>query len=81
MFSPTGYVATIHVDAWRLDDRKFGHRLVEESRPVLHWNEDGRPVISDEEGNLVTPQQYIAEYLELDEEHRYTGSFEIQGTE
>ena len=79
MFSPTGYFAHITVDSWL--DRKLQHRYVDESRPVLHWNEDGEPVICNPWGELVTPDEYIAEMSKHDDDEApgttYLGSFEV----
>jgi hypothetical protein len=79
MLSPTGYAAFFNVYAINKQTKKVDHKTFDqEGRPVLHWNADGRPVVSDEAGNLVTPEAYLAEYTETDEEHTYRGSFEIQ---
>jgi hypothetical protein len=82
MSSPTGYVALFTVDSrlnGKIEDRIFDH----EERPILHWNEDGRPVVADEEGNLVTVEQYLkgltpADGYDPEDPCTYRGYFEVQ---
>lgn len=73
MHSPTGYYAYVSIRKW--EDGKPTDAHFEEVRPILHWNGDGHPVISDEEGNLVTPQRYIDAYTDDD---GWRGNFEVR---
>lgn len=60
MFSPTGYWANVSVT---------GHDCnYNDCRPILHWNGDGRPIVADEDGNLVTAQQWKEGFDEIREE-------------
>lgn len=67
MFSPTGYYARMSV--------RRGHEptTIDDTRPILHWNDEGKPIIADEGGELVTPEQYLAPYVDEGE----IGSFEV----
>lgn len=74
MSSPTGYVALFTVDS-HLDGKIESRHFDEEERPILHWNEDGRPV--------VTVEQYLkkltpADGYDSEDPHTYRGYFEVQ---
>lgn len=82
MNSPTGYVALFTVNAY-LDGKIESGVWDQEERPILHWNEDGRPVVADEEGNLVTVEQYLKKFTQADgydpeDPRTYRGCFEVQ---
>ena len=77
-FSPTGYWAHFSLRYQDHGDPKPTTLETERPRPVLHWNSDGQPVISDEDGRLVTPAQYVARWTEPQPDSVHTGTFEIQ---
>lgn len=80
MNSPTGYVARFTVRE-RGEGGRAGDLVVDdEPRPILHWNTDGRPVIANEEGALVTAEQHLAFLRNPGDEDidTYVGYFEVQ---
>lgn len=80
MFSPTGYVAVIHVMSFEGGKRSLPDLIEGEALPIIRWNDDGKPVVSNEWGELVTPQELVDQYTGGDEaepEHTYRGSFEV----
>lgn len=74
-YSPTGYWVTFTFRTWAGEALTGEHK---DSRPILNWNADGRPVIADERGNLLTPGQYANAWLNAQEGDRRTLEAEVQ---
>jgi hypothetical protein len=87
MNSPTGYYANFTVRIWK--NGRVDSVLQHESRPILFWSEANpaygqhrNPIIADEEGRLMTPEEYLRDNSQPDPDgepgEQIKGSFEVQ---
>lgn len=78
-YSPTGYWAHLSVRMKGKGAAGPGEPLDIHPRPVLHWNDDGQPIVADEGGDLTTVPAWLDQWIgDCDEEYTYTGAFEVQ---